>query len=110
MLVYDVEAEDLDSGSNGMVDYMFYTSNGTTVATPEFRINPITGVIRAERVYDREEIDRYVVRVFSQPLSVFHNHFSLKWYRGIYDNLCLCTSQTLKWLISSDNDWWAGSI
>ncbi|XP_033755014.1 LOW QUALITY PROTEIN: cadherin-23-like [Pecten maximus] len=61
MLVYDVHASDSDRGVNGMVDYGFYHNGVYTTATPEFMINSITGVIRAQRVYDREEVDRYVL-------------------------------------------------
>ncbi|XP_021356989.1 cadherin-23-like isoform X1 [Mizuhopecten yessoensis] len=61
MLVYDVHASDADRGVNGVVDYGFYHNGLYTTATPEFMINSITGVIRAQRVYDREETDRYVL-------------------------------------------------
>lgn len=61
MLVYDVHASDTDEGDSGIVDYGFYHNGVYTNATPEFMINSITGVIRAQRVYDREETDRYVL-------------------------------------------------
>lgn len=61
MLVYDVHAKDADRGDNGIVDYGFYDNGIYTTATNAFMINSITGVIRAQRVYDREETDRYVV-------------------------------------------------
>lgn len=61
MLVYDVEAKDSDRNDNGIIDYGFYVNGVYTTITNEFRINPITGVIRAEKVYDRETRDRYLV-------------------------------------------------
>ncbi|KAJ8318933.1 hypothetical protein KUTeg_004024 [Tegillarca granosa] len=62
MLVFQVSARDDDRGTNGLIDYGFSVGNQTLSATsPEFRINPLTGVIRAERVFDREERDRYVL-------------------------------------------------
>nr|XP_022319460.1 cadherin-23-like isoform X1 [Crassostrea virginica] len=61
MLVYDVEAKDSDRNDNGIVDYGFYVNGVYTTFTNEFRINPITGVIRAEKVYDRETRDRYLL-------------------------------------------------
>lgn len=62
MIVYDVEATDEDTGINSIVDYSFETAQGDNVTrTPDFMINPITGVIRAERVFDREERERYTV-------------------------------------------------
>ncbi|XP_060081087.1 cadherin-87A-like [Ylistrum balloti] len=61
MWVYDVHASDIDEGVNGVVDYGFYHNGVYTTSTPEFMINSITGVIRAQRVYDREEVDRYVL-------------------------------------------------
>lgn len=59
MLVYEVLARDRDSGLNGIVDYGFYDLGVYTRNTSEFRINSVTGVIRAEIVYDREKEDRY---------------------------------------------------
>ncbi|KAL5017401.1 hypothetical protein ScPMuIL_006990 [Solemya velum] len=59
MLVYEVLARDRDSGLNGVVDYGFYDLGVFTRNTSEFRINSVTGVIRAEIVYDREKEDRY---------------------------------------------------
>lgn len=61
MLVYDVSARDLDSGVNGIVDYSFIYDGHSTQRTPEFRINKATGVIHAEIVYDRENVNQYVV-------------------------------------------------
>ena len=59
--MYDVKARDPDSGYNGVVEYMFVHEGEESVRTPEFQINPITGVIQAEIIYDREKVDRYVV-------------------------------------------------
>ncbi|XP_062622203.1 cadherin-87A-like [Saccostrea cucullata] len=61
MLVYDVEAKDADRNDNGIIDYGFYVNGVYTTTTNEFRINSITGVIRAEKVYDRETRDRYLL-------------------------------------------------
>ncbi|XP_060576432.1 cadherin-87A-like isoform X2 [Ruditapes philippinarum] len=61
MLVYDVSARDEDSGVNGLVDYSFIYNGIDTQATPDFKINKVTGVIQAEIVYDREKVDKYVL-------------------------------------------------
>ena len=61
MIVYRVVAVDFDTGRNGVVEYMFVHEGQETVVTPEFQINPITGVITARIIYDREKLDRYVV-------------------------------------------------
>ncbi|XP_056018521.1 cadherin-87A-like [Ostrea edulis] len=61
MLVYDVQAVDADRNDNGIIDYGFYVNGIYTTVTNEFRINSITGVIRAEKVYDRETRDRYLL-------------------------------------------------
>ena len=62
MLVYKVKAEDEDSNENGIVDYGLIVNGVYTTTTPEFTINSITGVIHAEKVYDRETVDKYLVR------------------------------------------------
>ncbi|XP_041362430.1 cadherin-87A-like [Gigantopelta aegis] len=65
MLVYDAHAEDNDTGTTGLVDYSFLVpGQGYVAKTPAFRINPVTGVIRAEIVYDREGPEpRYVLEL-----------------------------------------------
>ena len=65
MIVYRVVAVDFDTGRNGVVEYMFVHEGQETVITPEFQINPITGVITARIIYDREKTDRYVVSFIS---------------------------------------------
>lgn len=59
--MYHVHARDDDSGDNGKVDYGLYYNGELTQKTPEFMINKITGVLRAEREYDREETEIYTV-------------------------------------------------
>lgn len=82
MLVYDVEAKDSDRNDNGIIDYGFYVNGVYTTITNEFRINPITGVIRAEKVYDRETRDRYLVLkglhciILSHPFALLNQYFS----------------------------------
>ncbi|KAL3876984.1 hypothetical protein ACJMK2_034754 [Sinanodonta woodiana] len=66
MIVYTVSAVDEDSGKNGIVDYSFFQDGKYTTKTKEFEINSITGVIQAERVYDREEQDRYVLMLIAK--------------------------------------------
>ena len=61
MLVLDVLAKDEDSGENGRLYYSFIYEGEVTQSTPEFTINAVTGVIRARIVFDRENVDRYVV-------------------------------------------------
>ncbi|KAK3593636.1 hypothetical protein CHS0354_025527 [Potamilus streckersoni] len=66
MIVYIVSAVDEDSGKNGIVDYSFFQDGKYTTKTKEFEINSITGVIQAERVYDREKQDRYVLMLIAK--------------------------------------------
>lgn len=61
MLVYDVEVKDFDRNDNGIIDYGFYVNGVYIIIINEFRINLIIGVIRVEKVYDREIRDRYLV-------------------------------------------------
>ena len=62
MFVYQVKAQDPDQGPSGLVSYSFLVDSATTQKTDDFMINSVTGVIRAERVFDREEKDMYNVR------------------------------------------------
>lgn len=62
MVVYQVRAESPDTGPKGRIKYMFLASSLTSQSTKEFYINPITGVISALRIFDREEKDSYIVR------------------------------------------------
>lgn len=55
-------AVDDDEGENGMVVYGIYYDNKFTSTTPEFSINPLTGVITGRVIFDREKKDTYVVR------------------------------------------------
>ena len=75
MLVYDAHAEDNDTGITGIVDYSFLVpGQGYVQQTPAFGINPVTGVIRAEKVYDREGPEpRYVVSKKIINLARFKN-------------------------------------
>ncbi|BFZ17793.1 hypothetical protein BsWGS_20832 [Bradybaena similaris] len=66
MLVYAAKALDDDPGANGVVDYYFLVNNQNISATPEFRINRVTGVIRAEVVFDREQRDQYVLNLLAK--------------------------------------------
>lgn len=81
MLVYDVEAKDSDRNDNGIIDYGFYVNGVYTTITNEFRINPITGVIRAEKVYDRETRDRYLVM---KDFIVLYYHILLHYLTNIF--------------------------
>ncbi|KAH9513025.1 hypothetical protein Btru_035621 [Bulinus truncatus] len=67
MLVYGAKAVDNNTGANGIVDYYFVANRNYLVSnTSEFRINQITGVIRAEIVYDREQRDRYFLTLMAK--------------------------------------------
>ena len=58
-----VKAKDDGEGDNGLITYGFYYNNQFVAETPNFRINPITGIITARAVYDRETRDEYVVSI-----------------------------------------------
>ena len=92
MLVYDVEAKDSDRNDNGIVDYGFYVNGVYTTFTNEFRINPITGVIRAEKVYDRETRDRYLVSMqnweYGHKLQIFMHAVLLTFILMPHDSNC----------------------
>ncbi|XP_064641440.1 cadherin-87A-like [Lineus longissimus] len=63
LLVYRVRAKDPDSDLNSPITYGFRVNNKMVEKTNEFRINNITGQIRAQRVFDREETDKYLLHV-----------------------------------------------
>ena len=68
MYIYDVSARDVDNGLNGVIDYMFIDGGQETQKTDAFQINPTTGVIHAEIIYDRETTPKYVVsKLYIQP-------------------------------------------
>ena len=56
-----MNAVDDDVGVYGLVTYGFWYNDGFRARTPEFVINPITGVITADAVFDREAKDTYTV-------------------------------------------------
>ncbi|GAB1602787.1 cadherin-87A-like isoform X1, partial [Argonauta hians] len=66
MFVYQVKAESPNRGPNGQIKYMFRVRASTSQSTEEFYINPITGVISALRIFDREEQDTYVLQLIAQ--------------------------------------------
>ncbi|GFR67788.1 cadherin-87A, partial [Elysia marginata] len=59
MLVYSAKATDDNVGENGVIDYYILDKDELKDRTAEFRINRVTGVIRAEVEFDREEKDTY---------------------------------------------------
>lgn len=59
MYVYQVKAQDPDQGPSGLMTYSFLVDKTITQKTADFMINPVTGVIRAETVFDREQKDLY---------------------------------------------------
>ncbi|KAK6187126.1 hypothetical protein SNE40_005218 [Patella caerulea] len=70
MFVYDCHAEDGDDGPSGIIDYGFMHGGIFTNQTKEFHINRVTGVIRAEIVYDREQVDRYFLQIIARDNDV----------------------------------------
>ena len=52
-VVFDVDADDLDSGDNGFVSYSLVNAN-----TEPFTINPFTGVVRSKQTFDFETMRR----------------------------------------------------
>ncbi|KAK7507306.1 hypothetical protein BaRGS_00001241 [Batillaria attramentaria] len=66
MLVYDCKATDRNPGNAGIIDYSFNVRQDLVQKTPEFRINPVTCIIRAEMVYDREQVESYVVTIVAK--------------------------------------------
>ena len=59
--MYSAKATDDNVGENGVVDYYFLERDNLNHKTADFRINRVTGVIRAEVEFDREEKDTYFV-------------------------------------------------
>ncbi|XP_078078835.1 protocadherin-16-like [Mustelus asterias] len=57
--VIQIQATDRDQGSNGVLRY-------GGVVESSFSIDPVTGVIRTNRVMDREELDFYQVTVYAK--------------------------------------------
>ncbi|XP_050390915.1 cadherin-87A [Patella vulgata] len=70
MFIYDCHAEDDDDGPSGVIDYGFMHGGVFTNQTKEFHINRVTGVIRAEIVYDREQVDRYFLQIIARDNDV----------------------------------------
>ncbi|GFO04281.1 cadherin-87a [Plakobranchus ocellatus] len=66
MLVYSAKAVDQNVGENGVVDYFFMDGDQLTHRTADFRINRVTGVIRAEVEFDREEQDTYYLTLLAK--------------------------------------------
>ncbi|XP_012934695.1 cadherin-87A isoform X2 [Aplysia californica] len=66
MLVYDAKAKDENKGPNGIVNYYFIHNSNLVSNTSEFRINRVTGVIRAEVIFDREKVDRYFLTLLAR--------------------------------------------
>ena len=62
MIITQVKAVDDGEGKYGDVIYGFQWNGVFVEETPNFRINPYTGVITAKRVFDREARDTYTVR------------------------------------------------
>ncbi|XP_071106139.1 cadherin-87A-like [Haliotis cracherodii] len=80
MLVFDANADDNNSGRNGIVEYYFQDGNTTVSNTGEFSINRVTGVIRAEIIYDRETVERYTLHLIAKDMGVL----SLRSERHLY--------------------------
>ena len=59
--VVQVTARDSDVGINGMVGYSFDVNGEMVNKTDDFSINSITGVISAQREFDREQKHVYIV-------------------------------------------------
>ncbi|XP_013394251.1 cadherin-87A-like, partial [Lingula anatina] len=74
-------AVDDDDGPSGKITYGFY-DNRFVKETPEFTINPITGVISAKVIFDREEKDTYtlllVARDNGQPPLQSNRYLTVK--------------------------------
>ena len=68
-----VEAEDKDTGANGDVRYHLRIGEENVQDTPEFHLDPITGVLSTKRILDREEQHKYEVLLLL--LISFHNIF-----------------------------------
>ncbi|KAK8407296.1 hypothetical protein O3P69_002092 [Scylla paramamosain] len=57
--VITVLAEDKDSGANGEVRYHLRIGEQVVQDTPEFHLNPTTGLLTTKRILDREEQSKY---------------------------------------------------
>lgn len=60
--VITVSAEDKDTGANGEVRYHLLIGEQVLQDTPEFHLNPTTGLLSTKRILDREEQSKYEVR------------------------------------------------
>lgn len=60
--VITVNAVDKDTGANGEVRYHLLIGEQLLQDTPEFHLNPTTGLLTTKRVLDREEQNKYEVR------------------------------------------------
>jgi hypothetical protein len=91
MLIYDCKANDLNTGQAGIVDYAFNVlvndQPKLVQNTSEFRINPVTCIIRAEIVFDREQVFTYVVSTIDLDINYETNKLKLPGKVKIYEFL-----------------------
>ncbi|XP_061163902.1 protocadherin-11 X-linked-like [Saccostrea echinata] len=69
-VVVHVSAEDKDEGENGRVTYLFSTLQS------DFAINPTSGIITANRVFDRENISNVMFQVVARDNGANGQKFS----------------------------------
>lgn len=63
-----VRAVDNETGVEGPVSYEFRYNGEYVTETPDFRINPYTGVITTKRTFDRETKEVYTVSIISDEV------------------------------------------
>ncbi|XP_052263419.1 protocadherin Fat 4-like isoform X2 [Dreissena polymorpha] len=107
MLIYDVSARDEDTGNNGIVDYSFMYNGVQTQETPDFKINRVTGMISANRTYDRETQPRYVLLLKARdrgetPLET--TRFLTVVIKDVNDNRPTFTKSTEQFTVQENTD------
>lgn len=85
-----VEAEDKDTGANGEVRYHIRIGEDNVQDTPEFHLDPITGVLSTKLVLDREEQHKYelvlVAKDQGSPISYETLRFLTVLLEDVNDN------------------------
>lgn len=78
-----IEAEDKDSGANGEVRYHLRMGEDNSQDTPEFHLDPITGVLTTKLILDREQQHKYEVRKSNGKVNFLDTLLVWVWFEMV---------------------------